>query len=122
MSARLANIDADCSPGGYRNNFEPTAAYDIEVDPVEARQSTKKAVSFDSSANNSSVNVSGASIGNQGLLGVYYQWYKHDEDKALFDSLKEDLAKWRATPEGKTATKKANKVYYDSIQKAKVSS
>ena len=44
VNARLANPDADHSPGGYRNNFKPSALYVIEIDSVEVIQSTKKAV------------------------------------------------------------------------------
>ena len=114
-NARLAIIDADWSPGGCRNNFEPDAAYVIEVDPVELSQSTKKAASFDATAN-----VSSASIFNQGLLGIDYWWYKHKEYKAIYNAQKEDLGKWRATLDDQAATKKAKEEYYDSIWKPKV--
>ena len=70
VNARLANIDADQTPSGLKNNFEPAAAYLLEVYPVEASQSTKRAIRFDTSAN-----VSSAFIGNCGPSEVDYQWH-----------------------------------------------
>ena len=43
------------------------------------------------------------------------------EYKALSSAQKEDLDKWRATPDGQAATKKAKQEYFDTIQKPKVS-
>ena len=59
VNVRLSNIDADHSPGGYRNNFKPTALYVIKVDSVEVIQSTKRALSYYESANISNGNLSG---------------------------------------------------------------
>ena len=59
VNARLSNIDADHSPGGYRNNFESRVLYVIEVDSVEVIQSTKRSVSSYASANISNGDLSG---------------------------------------------------------------
>ena len=60
MNAILANIDADHSPGGYRNNFKLRVLYVIEVDSVEVIQSTKRTASSYASANIPNRNLSGA--------------------------------------------------------------
>ena len=72
---------------------------------------------FDSSANDSN-----ALIGNQGPLGVDYQWHKPSEYQKLSNAKKKDLDDWRVTPGDQAATKKQLEEHFCSKRKAKVSS
>ncbi len=110
--ATIANIWADLP--GVGSDFQACCSLLIPVDPIEAK------ITKSGSKRSFDAMVSATLLSGRGSTGVDLCWYPNAKFKALPQNQKDELQKWRKTPEGVAALKDSKKKHRIEMAKAKL--
>ena len=97
LQAAIAKVRTDT--GGARDNFEQAVTELLPVDPYTRNKANTKTVTF------ANVSTFEGQPGRGVKTGVDLRWYEQSEYQNLSKDQKAELTAWRATSEGKSATK-----------------
>ena len=108
LLAAMARIKTDTDPNGPRFQFEPAATQLIQADPVAKRLNQKKRPAAEIAGTEASeANTLMPTLKSGiGTTGVHFRFHSDEEYSNLTREQKDELTRWRATPEGAAATRK----------------
>ena len=97
LNSSISMAKGEKGPTGKMNKFEYSAAYLTPWDPVSKKRNTNRKSGASEISNTYGGGVQVLTTGEKqgrGSIGVELCYYKHDEFKAMYKELLDDLLEW----------------------------